>query len=151
MKKVYIGNDHAGVDGKKLIISILKKLKVDYEDLGSNDRKAPDDYPDFAKKVAKKVASDNAKGKDSFGILLCGTGSGMVMAANKVKGIRAAFSYDEYSSKMARLDNDANVLCLRNREFDLRRYNKIIKTFLKTEFSGIERHKRRVKKINRML
>ena len=118
------------------------------EDVGSFSDKKPDDYPDFAKIVAKDVVKDKT-GKVK-GILICGSGTGMAMAANKVKGVRAAMVYDNYSAKMARHDNDANIACLRGRGFSKEKSLSITKVFLKTKFSKIPRHKRRIAKLNRI-
>ena len=141
-KQIYIASDHAGFGAKKEIIEILEKLNYSYEDLGPFNDKMPVDYPDYAKDVAKRVVKNN-----QLGILICGSGTGMQIAANKVKGVRAAFSYDEYSAKMARQDNNANILTLRAREFNHKKYKKIVKAFLETEFSGLHRHKRRIDKL----
>lgn len=143
--KIYLASDHAGFEAKKKIKNIVKKLGYEFEDLGPFDDKSVD-YPEFAKKVSEKVVVD----KNSFGILICGSGIGMQIAANKFKGIRAAFCYDLYSAKMARYDNNANVLTLRARKFPSFKYKKIIETFLKTEFSGEERHKRRIEQISNL-
>jgi ribose 5-phosphate isomerase B len=114
-------------------------------DAGGFSSDAKDDYPDFAKEVAHAVASDSsAKTK---GILICGSGTGMVIAANKVHGIRAAFAYDPYSARMARHDNDANVLALRGRKFPAKTAAKLALIFLREPFSGIGRHRRRVRKV----
>lgn len=143
IKKVYIGADHAGFSLKEKIKVFLEKNNFDCEDLGGQG-KSHDDYPDYAFKVAKSVS----RNKDSLGILICGTGTGMVMAANKVKGIRAAVVYDDYSAKMSKLHNNANILCLRGRNFSNEKNLHLIKTWLKSSFSGEERHKRRLKKID---
>lgn len=140
--KIYIGSDHAGFLAKKFILKILKEMSYDFEDLGTYSEESVD-YPDYAKIVCHKVLTD----KFSVGILICGSGTGMQIAANKIKGIRAVFSYDEYSAKKSREDNDCNVLTLRGRNFDKLKYKGIINTFLKTSFSGKERHKRRIKKL----
>ena len=102
------------------------------------------DYPDFGYKVAKEVA----KRKNTRGILICGTGLGMSMTANKVKGIRAALCHDEYTAKMSRKHNDANVLVLGGRVLSSRKANKLIDVWLKTKFES-GRHERRVKKIHK--
>lgn len=142
MSKIYIGSDHAGFDFKEKLKSFIIKKGFETEDLSPLYDKS-DDYPDHAFKVAGKVSET----PDSKGILICGTGSGMVIAANKVKGIRAVEAYDPYSAKMSRVDNNANVLCLREREFSLPKTKKIIDIWLNTPFSGEERHKRRIEKI----
>ncbi|MGD2294957.1 MAG: RpiB/LacA/LacB family sugar-phosphate isomerase [Candidatus Aminicenantes bacterium] len=120
----------------------LKREKIETIDLGTDSLDSVD-YPDYAIQVAEKVAED----KNLRGILVCGTGTGMTIAANKVKGVRAAAAYDAYSAKMSRIDNDTNVLGLRGRFFPFRRVKKIIHIWLETPFSGKDRHKRRIQKI----
>ncbi|MBI2632385.1 RpiB/LacA/LacB family sugar-phosphate isomerase [Candidatus Pacearchaeota archaeon] len=142
--EIFIGSDHAGFDTKEKIKKYFKERGVDYEDLGVGKLEKLDDYPIFAFRVAEKVAK--SKGK-SFGILVCGTGTGMAIAANKVPGIRAVAAYDAYSAKMSRLDNNANILGLRGRNFSFNKIKKIINTWLNTSFSFEERHKRRLRKI----
>ena len=140
--KVFIASDHAGFKAKEEIKEVLESLACMYEDLGPHNEDSVD-YPDYAKKVAKKVLEN----EDSFGILICGSGTGMQIAANKVRGIRASFAYDMYSAKMARYDNNANILTLRSREFDHSKYYEIVRTFLETNFSEETRHTRRVNKL----
>ncbi|NIM89968.1 MAG: ribose 5-phosphate isomerase B [Candidatus Aminicenantes bacterium] len=141
--KIIIGSDHAGFKLKAKIKKYLKMKKIEYLDLGTDSLESVD-YPDYALKVAKQVAGN----KDSRGILVCGTGTGMTIAANKVKGIRAVAAYDVYSAKMSRIDNDTNVLGLRGRYFPYEKVKKIINVWLNTPFSGKQRHKRRLKKIS---
>ena len=140
--RVIIASDHAGLRLKEKVKKYLKRKKIEYEDLGTESFTSVD-YPDYALKVAEKVA----KNKNTRGILVCGTGTGMTIAANKVKGIRAVAAYDAYSAKMSRIDNDTNVLGLRGRFFPLEKMKKIITVWLDTPFSGEKRHKRRIKKI----
>jgi len=140
--RVIIASDHAGLRLKEKVKKYLKRKKIEYEDLGTESFTSVD-YPDYALKVAEKVA----KNKNTRGILVCGTGTGMTIAANKVKGIRAVAAYDAYSAKMSRTDNDTNVLGLRGRFFPLEKMKKIITVWLDTPFSGEKRHKRRIKKI----
>ncbi|MBR9705580.1 ribose 5-phosphate isomerase B [Candidatus Pacearchaeota archaeon] len=141
MEKIIIGSDHGGFKLKEKIKGYLKELGYDNEDMGPfNDESS--DYPDYAKKVAKKVASEKGKG-----ILICGTGMGMCMAANKVNGIRAALAYDEYTAKMSREHNNSNILCLGERSLKEEMAMKIVKIWLKTPFSKEERHHKRVDKI----
>ena len=140
--KIIIGSDHAGLRLKERVKRYLKKKKIEYEDLGTESFTSVD-YPDYALKVAEKVV----KNKNTRGILVCGTGTGMTIAANKVKGIRAVAAYDAYSARMSRKDNDTNVLGLRGRFFPFEKIRKIITVWLDTPFSGQERHKRRIKKI----
>lgn len=144
VKKVYLGSDHAGFELKEKLKGYLKERKLPYDDFGTGSLGSVD-YPDYAIAVAKKVAKE----KDSRGILICGTGTGMVIAANKVKGIRAVAAYDKYSAKMSRNDNDANVLCLRGRFFPFEKIKEIVSIWLKTPFSGELRHQRRINKIRR--
>ena len=144
-RKVYLGSDHAGFDVKEIIKKILKDKNFIFEDLGTNNKKSVD-YPDFAEKVGKRVLKD----KKSFGILICGSGAGMQISANKINGIRAVFCYDKYSAEMARRDNNANVLTLRARNFSVKKYEEIVETFLITEFSNLPRHRRRIMKIERI-
>jgi ribose 5-phosphate isomerase B len=140
--RVILASDHAGLRLKEKVKKYLVRKKIEYEDLGTKSFKSVD-YPDYALKVAEKVA----KNKNTRGILVCGTGTGMTIAANKVKGIRAVAAYDAYSAKMSRIDNDTNVLGLRGQFFPLEKIKKIITVWLDTPFSGEKRHKRRIKKI----
>ena len=140
--RVMLASDHAGLRLKEKVKKYLARKKIEYEDLGTKSFKSVD-YPDYALKVAEKVA----KNKNTRGILVCGTGTGMTIAANKVKGIRAVAAYDAYSAKMSRIDNDTNVLGLRGRFFPFEKIKKIITVWLDTPFSGEKRHKRRIKKI----
>ncbi len=143
--EVVIGSDHAGYRRKEEIKRFLKRKGVSIEDVGT-DSARPVDYPVFAEKVAKKVAKD----KKARGILVCGSGTGMTIAANKVKGVRAVAAYDNYTAKMSRVDNDTNVLGLRGRGFPLKKAKRIVSTWLKTPFSRKARHKRRVKEIAKL-
>jgi ribose 5-phosphate isomerase B len=140
--RVIIASDHAGLRLKEKVKRYLKRKRIEYEDLGTESFTSVD-YPDYALKVAEKVL----KNKNTRGILICGTGTGMTIAANKVKGIRAVAAYDAYSAKMSRIDNDTNVLGLRGRFFPFEKIRKIISVWLDTPFSGEKRHKRRIKKI----
>jgi len=140
---LYIASDHAGFKLKEYLKSYFNKKNIKYKDLGpfSEDRV---DYPLYAKKLALKVK----KGK-SKGILICGTGTGMVIGANRIKGIRAVLAYDIYSAKMSREHNDANVLCLRGRNIKFHKQIPIVNTWLTTKFSNIPRYKRRINKLDK--
>ena len=144
MKKeiIYIAADHAGFDTKTKLKEVLEKKGYEIEDL-SPTYKEGDDYPDYAFEVGEKVT----KNENSKGILICGTGAGMAIAANKVKGIRAAEAYDEYSAKMAMSDNDSNIITLAARDLSFEKIKKIVNIWLKTPFSNEERHDRRIRKI----
>ena len=142
---VIIGSDHAGFRAKEMLKRFLSKKKIPYEDVGTDSEKSVD-YPDYAAKVAKKVA----KSRNTKGILVCGSGVGMIIAANKVKGIRAVGAYDTYTARMSRLHNDTNVLGLRGRQFSFEKTKRIVDAWLKTPFSKEPRHKRRNRKIDRI-
>lgn len=144
-KSVILGADHAGVEMKEWIKKILDGLHIQYEDMGSYDEKSTDDYPTFARKVARAVVQTGVKG-----ILVCGSGTGMAIAANKVNGVRASFAFDTYSAKMARRDNDANVLTLRGREFPKSEIKIVVETWLSTPFSGLERHRERIEEVRKL-
>jgi ribose 5-phosphate isomerase B len=136
-----VAADHAGFALKEELVLELKKLRYDVTDLGTSSTE-PVDYPDFARRLAEKVSA----GAFERGILVCGTGIGMSMAANKVPGIRAALCRSEFEARAARLHNDANVLCLGQRVTGSGLALEIAKTFLTTPFEG-GRHQRRVEKL----
>lgn len=140
--KIAIGSDHAGFKLKEEIKKYLERQKIEYKDYGTNSEEACD-YPDFAFPVAEAVSS----GKADRGILICGSGVGMVVAANKVKGIRAVNAYDEYTAKQSREHGDCNVLCLAGRKLSTDQALKIVDIWFKTPFSNEERHLRRIRKI----
>jgi len=140
LKKIFIASDHAGYNLKKFIVSKLSKEKK-ILDLGP-DSKDSVDYPDYAKKLSKKVAFN----KGSFGILVCGSGMGMAITANKTKNIRAALCYSVNNTKLSRLHNNANIITLGARLINKNKAFNLIKVFLKTKFEG-GRHLRRLKKI----
>ena len=140
MMKIAIGCDHTGVDLKRALLdSVLKEHEV--IDIGTNSKESVD-YPDIAKPVARAVAA----GEVERGILICGTGIGMAMAAGKIKGIRAARCSEPYSAEMSRRHNDANVLCFGARVIGSGMAEKIVEKWLSTPFEG-GRHARRVGKI----
>ena len=140
-KKICISSDHAGYEIKEFIKEQIIKSKISIIDLGPFLKKSVD-YPDYAKKVSNRVS----KRKSDIGILVCGSGTGMAISANKTKGIRAAVGYSIKSTQLSRQHNNANVLCLGSRLTKRKDIKKIIKIFLNTKFDG-GRHKRRVKKI----
>lgn len=142
--KVYLAADHAGFILKDEIKSKLPRDGFEVEDLSAPEIQPEDDYPAYAFEVARKVASDPG----SKGILVCGSGQGMAMAANRVKGVRASVVWDEATAKETREDNDSNVLSIPARFITKDQAEKIIHTWLETEFSGAERHRRRVQQID---
>lgn len=141
--KIAIGCDHGGVEHKKAIAEHLKNSGHEIVDFGIYEAKAVD-YPDIALKVANSVKS----GECERGILVCGTGIGMSMAANKVKGIRAAAVSDHFSAKYTRLHNNANILCLGGRVIGIGTALELADLFINTPFEGGERHQRRIDKIS---
>lgn len=139
---IALGCDHRGLKLKQTIIGLLTELGYDYQDFGCYSTE-PVDYPDIAQRVAEAVAS----GKLDHGILLCGTGIGMSIAANKVRGIRAALCYDTLSAQRARQHNDANILCLGGDTVEQYMALDIVKVYLSTTFED-GRHLRRLQKIH---
>ena len=134
---VAIGSDHAAASLRQIVKQYLEDQEIPYIDCGTDE--SPSDYPEIAKTVCGKIQS----GEADTGILLCGTGIGMSMAANKMKGIRAAVCTETYSAKYTRLHNDANVLCMGARVVGEGLAREILDTFLFTEFEG-GRHQRRI-------
>ncbi len=141
MKKIAIGSDHGGYELKEDLKGLLAELNYEIQDFGTENGNSVD-YPDIAKPLAEAVAS----GKADAGILVCGTGIGVAMAANKVPGIRAANCHDQYTARMSREHNDANILTMGGRVIGKELAREIVKTWLSTTFAG-GRHARRVEKI----
>jgi len=141
IKRVFLASDHAGFLLKKMIIKFLKKKGIKIMDLGPKNENSVD-YPDYAHLLAKKVSKE----KSNIGILVCGSGQGMIMAANKHKNVRAALCYDRRSTKLSRMHNNANVMALGSRLTKKSLALKCVSTFLKTNFEG-GRHLKRIKKI----
>ncbi|MBI4282417.1 MAG: ribose 5-phosphate isomerase B [Chloroflexi bacterium] len=139
--KIALGCDHNGVELKLHLMSLLQELGYDCQDLGCYDTNAVD-YPDVAQKVAQAVG----KSQVDRGVLICGTGIGMSISANKVPGVRAALCYDAFTARRAREHNDANVLCLGSQTTGQDAAREIVKVYLETQFEG-GRHARRVEKI----
>lgn len=142
---IYLGSDHAGFELKEKIKRWLEKHHDAYEDLGSHVYDPSDDYPDYALAVAKQVVKTKIPG-----LLLCGSGQGMCIAANKVKGVRAVVPHSVQETKLSREHNDANVLCLSGWDTPFSLSTKMIKIFLETKFSRALRHQRRINKIKKM-
>jgi ribose 5-phosphate isomerase B len=140
---IALGSDHAGFDYKERLKKLLDEIDKPYQDFGTSSLESVD-YPDFAHAVSKAVAS----GKCQRGILICGTGIGMSIVANKHSGIRAAVCESAASAKLSRAHNDANILCLGARITSWETATEIVKTFLTTPFSGGERHINRIQKIH---
>jgi len=142
--KVALAADHAGFEEKEKLKKTLDAIGVEYTDMGTDSIESVD-YPDFAKKVGEAVAS----GEYEKGLMVCGSGTGMAIAANKVPGIRAAVAWNEEIARLARQHNDANVLSLAARYIPADEQEKIVKAFLTADFDG-GRHERRVEKITQI-
>lgn len=138
MKKVYIGCDHAALEMKAALVEYVKTLGFEVSDEGTYTSDSVN-YPEYAKKVALAVKND----ENSLGVLICGTGIGMSLAANKVKGIRAAAVSEVYSAKLTRQHNDSNIVCIGARVIGIETAKMIVEAFLTTEFEG-GRHQTRV-------
>jgi ribose 5-phosphate isomerase B len=139
---IAIGSDHGGYELKQEIMAHLKARNIEYIDCGSYSKESCD-YPDYARKVAEAINGKQAE----YGILICGTGIGISIAANKIKGIRAALCHDCFSAEATKLHNDANVLAMGARVVGPGLALKIVDTFIDTPFSNDERHIRRISKI----
>lgn len=140
--KIALGSDHGGYDLKVKIIEHLKEREIEYKDFGCYDKNSCD-YPEFGRAAAQAVAG----GEYDRGIVVCTTGIGISMAANKISGVRCALCTDPYLAKMTRLHNDANMLALGGGITGANLALEIVDTFLDTEFSEGENHKRRIGKI----
>ncbi len=139
---IALGSDHGGFELKQEIIAYLKEKNLEYKDYGCESKESCD-YPVYAKKVANAIVS----GECDRGILICGTGIGISITANKVKGIRAAVCHDTFSAQATREHNDANILAMGARVVGPGLALKIVETFLNTEFSNDERHIRRIEQM----
>jgi len=141
LKKIFISSDHAGFKLKETIKIYLSKKKLSFQDMGPRNSDKVD-YPDYAHKVAKKVKIN----KNNVGILVCGSGTGMNIAANKHRNIRAAQCFNLKSTKLSRLHNDANIITLGSRLLNKKNALRFVGVFLNTKFEG-GRHSKRIKKI----
>ncbi len=140
--KIAIGSDHAGLNLKREIAALLKEMSIEAEDFGCYDTAAID-YPDVARPVAEAVA----RGTFDRGILICGTGIGVSITANKVRGIRAALCHDTFSAHSSLEHNNANVLCMGERVIGVGAALEVVRAWVGARFTGEERHARRVAKI----
>ncbi len=141
---IYLGADHNGFWLKEELKTYLQKHKIPFKDLGALHHVQGDDYPDYALRVARKI------GESDLGILVCGSGHGMAITANKVKGIRAALVTTIFSAKKSREDDHANVLVLSSWETAVEKAKRIVAAWLSTKPSKASRHLRRIKKIQRI-
>ncbi len=146
--KIYIGSDHRGFHLKEDLVKYLHSQNYDVADEGDKELDPNDDFPQFAAKVVSKVLSSDDS--DPRGILLCGSGQGMCMAANRYKGIRAALGYSRKSARLSRNDDDSNVLCLPVDDASQSDTEKIVDTWLNTDFAGAVRFKRRIAEMDEL-
>ncbi len=144
---IYIGSDHRGYKLKEILKNYLRELNYAWKDLGANELNPDDDYPDFALAVAKKVAEDL---ENNRGILICGSGVGVDIVANKIKNIRSALCFDVKQAQMSRNDDNANVLSLPADYISESLAKEIVKIWLETPFSGSEHYVRRIEKIKKI-
>lgn len=142
--RISIGSDHRGHEQRKVLARVIQQCGHQVDDQGSFSQESTD-YPDIASVVADRIVS----GESELGILVCGTGIGVSIAANKIDGIRAALCKDVSTAELSRQHNDANVLCLAGNGFDPEQYQEIVKAWLEAEFEG-GRHARRVDKIKNL-
>jgi ribose 5-phosphate isomerase B len=146
--KIYIGADHNGFELKKNLAELLRRGGYEVVDEGDKALKPEDDFPQFAGRVvAAMLASDE---QDPKGILICGSGQGMCIAANRFKGIRASVVWDVEEARMSRNDDDSNVLCLPSRMLDEKQAEAITMAWLNTPFAGASRYKRRIKELDEL-
>lgn len=141
-EKVAVGADHAGFPLKVHVLEYLKKKEYEVIDLGTFSEE-PCDYPDFAEAVGEAVSS----GKADIGVVLCGSGVGACVAANKIRGVRAGLCHDTFSAHQGREDDDTNVLCMGCRVIGQNLALEVLESFLKAKFTGLERHQRRLNKV----
>lgn len=139
---IALGCDHAGLELKNAVKAHLEERKIEYKDFGTYTEDSVD-YAVYAEKTARAVVSRECE----LGLLFCGTGVGISIAANKVKGIRAACCSDKFSAEMTRLHNDANILCTGGRVISIEKAIELVDVFIDTKFSGDERHIRRIAQI----
>jgi ribose 5-phosphate isomerase B len=144
--RIAIGADHGGYPLNERVIAELRQLGHELADFGTHDGSIPDDYPDYAKLVGEAVQ----KGAAEIGILICGSGVGAAVAANKLRGIRAALCGDTYSAHQSREHDDCNVLCLGARVVGVELALDILRAFVGASFTGEERHRRRLSKIQEL-
>ena len=141
--RIAIGADHGGFPLNERLIDELRQLGHEVIDFGTHDGNKPDDYPDYARSVAQSVQ----RGEAERGLIICGSGVGAAIAANKVRGVRACLCHDTYSAHQGVEHDDMNVLCLGARIIGIELAREIVRAFLSAHFSGEERHRRRLEKV----
>ena len=141
--KIAVAGDHAGVPLNEQVIAELRRLGHEVTDLGTHDASKPDDYPDYAAALAREIV----EGRCERGVLICGSGVGASVAANKIKGIRAGLAHDTYSAHQGVEHDDMNVLCLGARVVGEALALDLVRAFVGANFTGEERHRRRLAKV----
>lgn len=149
MARIYIGADHNGFERKQRLSEYLQKNGYEVIDEGDVSLAPEDDFPQFASKVVHAMRGDHDP-DTAKGILICGSGQGMCMAANRYKGIRASLAFDQEEARSARNDDDSNVLCLSARSLDFDTTLSIVHTWLMTPFAGANRFKRRIQELDQL-
>ncbi len=144
--RIAIGADHGGYPLNERVIEELRAAGHEITDFGTHDGSQPDDYPDYARKVGQAIQRSEAE----IGILICGSGVGAAVAANKLRGVRAALCGDTYSAHQCREHDDCNVLCLGARVTGVELALEIVRAFVAAKFTGEERHRRRLAKVTAM-
>ena len=147
---IYLGADHRGFELKEKAKQWLTELGYQFKDCGAFEYNKGDDYPDFAKAVAEEVVGTAGDTENNRGILFCGSGIGVCIAANKIKGVRAGTATSSKQIKAAVSDEDLNIVAISSDYTDEKTAKNVIKTFLETKFSGEERHIRRINKIKQL-
>jgi len=145
--KIFLGADHNGWKIKEGLEAYLLHEGFEVEDLGDKGLDPNDDFPKYSAKVATAVLAN----KDSKGILLCGSGQGVCMVANRFNGIRASLIWNEYEARSSRNDDDANIMCLPAHELDLKKAQKLVDIWLKSQFEGAARFNRRIKQMDELI
>jgi len=140
---VGVAADHAGVALRELVLAHLRRRGLETLDLGGSDPDSGDDYPDRAADIGEAIAD----GRIEAGVLVCGSGAGAAIAANKIHGVRAAVCHDSFTARQSREDDDANIICLGSRIVAPEYALELVDRFIDSQFSGLERHRRRVEKI----
>jgi len=146
--KIFLGADHNGFEMKAKLADYLRRSGYEVVDEGDAERKPEDDFPQFAAKVVRAMREH--AGQEAYGILICGSGQGMCMAANRFKGIRASLAWDQEQARASRNDDDANVLCLSANSFSFDRTIGIVHTWLMTPFAAAPRFKRRIQELDEL-
>jgi ribose 5-phosphate isomerase B len=147
--KIYLGADHNGFERKAQLTEYLQKNGYEVVDEGDGEKQPEDDFPQFAGRVVQAMRGDNDPSQ-ARGILICGSGQGMCIAANRFKGVRAALAFDQEEARASRNDEDSNILCLSSRYLDFDTTLGIIHTWLMTPFAGAPRYKRRIQQLDEL-